>query len=171
MAKRQKDTPQAKHQLSDLRISKVSLVDKPAVPGSVFVIAKRDEEPTTEAISAEKSGSTGNISPKEVRAVLNIPTASQHIEALCKSIGALCERVDKLLEATVKEPVPELEPSGAAALVALKLEHLEKQGILAQVKTDRFKPYAKVLNGLSKRVEKTETTIRNVTGELPHEEE
>lgn len=155
MAKRPKDQPQAKYTLSDLRISKVSLVDKPAVPGSVFVIAKaRDEEPVEVKLADRPAA--------ENESRLTFP-ANHQITELCKSIGALCERVDKLLEsvATVPVLVPEREI----------IEENNKPVVKQASKPDRMKPYAKVLNGLERRVQKTQTTINNVTGELPPEEE
>ena len=153
MAKRSTNATPAKYQLSDLRISKVSLVDKPAVPSSVFVVAKRADDAEPVEVKLDET-------PVPESGTTTLP-ANPQIEALCKSVDALCEQITKLLEAQV----PVVKP------VTPRENIEEKQAKPAPAKSDRFKPYAKALNGLAKRVEKTETTIRNVTGELPPDEE
>ena len=169
MAKRQKDTPTAKYALSDLRVSRVSLVDSPAVPKSVFVIAKRADDEPVEVKLAEpespaiKTGSITSVGWTDMVSDGLALQANQQIEALCKSVDALCTLVSKLLESQTTQTATDSSPVS----VPQKLE----ENTSLRPKNDRFKAYAKVLNGLAKRVEKTGTTLGNVTGELPTEEE
>lgn len=172
MAKRQasQKQPTAKYRLTDLKISKVSLVDKPAVPGSVFVIAKRREDdtqiqnvsdPGPPVVQREKQGENDGDGTSHCTKYTE-PNAA--VETLCKSVATLCERLEKLAERLEvrlvplsKEPAAESTPEPVAKSTT---NHQKRLG-----------GYMKLLNAISKEVSDTKTVLRNATGELPPDEE
>lgn len=75
--KKTKIERQAKNRLSDVVVDEVSLVDRPAVPQSVYVIAKRDvppTEPKDENMTVEKTATPAET-PAETVAKTEAPAA------------------------------------------------------------------------------------------------
>ena len=151
MAKRQTKPTEAKYALSDLRISKVSLVDSPAVPKSVFVIAKRADESDSldPKLVTDRENTEENTSIQKTDASAAIP----QIDEVCKKLDALTATIQKFMETVVAkqaEPVPAATPKPASS---------------------RLDKHVKLLTRLDKRVNGSETLLRSVTGELPPDEE
>lgn len=145
MAKRPTKPPTAKYQLTDLKISKVSLVDEPAVPKAVFVIAKRKDETPQEPVA--KSEPTVELASVE----------NPQLTELSKKLDTLTETLQKFLDLQVSK---QAEP-------AKVVEQPKPQ----PTNSNRLAKHAALLDRLSKRVKSTDTKLQNVTGELPPDEE
>jgi hypothetical protein len=109
-----------RRRLKDLRVDKIALVDTPAVQGSMFVIAKREEvekeepnetpEVTLEVSTAE--GITTNITP-------DLEQISKDISDLKTAVVRLTDFVATLQKDDPPEPEPEPVPARNPRLAKL----------------------------------------------------